>query len=89
MALGATPRDILRLITWRGLMLTIVGLVIGLAASLSVTRLLSSLLYGISTTDQTAFAGAMFVLLLVSFLACYIPARRAARVDPMEVLRYE
>ncbi|HEY6330614.1 MAG TPA: FtsX-like permease family protein, partial [Blastocatellia bacterium] len=89
MALGATPRDILRLVTSRGLILTVAGVAIGLLASLTVTRLLSSLVFGISTTDQISFAGAIFLLLVVSFIACYIPARRAMRVDPMRVLRYE
>jgi putative ABC transport system permease protein len=89
MALGAQPRDILKLIVGQGLALTLVGVVIGLAGAFAATRIIGVLLYGISPTDVPTFAGVSLVLLGVALAACWIPARRAARVEPMEALRYE
>lgn len=89
MALGAEKRDVLRLVVGRGFKLIIMGVAIGIAGSLAVTRFLSSLLYGVKPTDPfTLFAGTL-VLAGVSVLATYIPTRRATKVDPMVALRYE
>jgi putative ABC transport system permease protein len=89
LALGAQRRDVLFLILRQGLTLTVVGVSIGLLASWAVTRLLTKLLYGVSATDPFVFAGVAFLLVVVAVLACYVPARRAMKVDPLNVLRYE
>jgi putative ABC transport system permease protein len=89
LALGAQRRDVLFLILRQGLSLTVVGVSIGLLASWAVTRLLTKLLYGVSATDPFVFAGVALLLVLVALLACYLPARRAMKVDPLTILRYE
>lgn len=89
MALGAQQRSILRLVIRQGLTLAGIGIVVGIGATLGVTRLIVSLLYGVSATDPLTFAGVAALLLAVAFLACYVPARRAMRVDPMVALRHE
>jgi len=89
MALGARRGDILRLYIGQGLKLLLVGLAIGLAASLALAPLLASLLFGVEPTDAPTLAGVTLVLLLVGAMACYLPARRATRVDPMIALRVE
>jgi putative ABC transport system permease protein len=89
MALGATSSSVLGLVVKQGMRLALIGLGVGLAGSLAVTRLMSSVLYGVSATDAVTFALVSALLAVVVLAACYIPARRAARVDPMIALRYE
>ncbi len=89
LALGADRRDVLMLVLKQGMRLSLVGVVIGLAAALGVSRLLSSLLYGIRATDPVTYVGVALMLTGVTMLASYIPARRATKVDPMVALRYE
>jgi putative ABC transport system permease protein len=89
MALGAGRRDVLRLFMGQGMRLVLLGLVIGAGGALALTRLMSSLLFGVSTTDVVTFVVVGLMLTLVGVLACYLPARRATRVDPLVALRYE
>jgi putative ABC transport system permease protein len=88
-ALGAQSRDILRMILGEGLALTAVGLVAGVAASLALSQMLAGLLFGVTATDPLTFAGAAAMLTLVALVASYLPARRAARVDPLVAIRCE
>ncbi|HKR21772.1 MAG TPA: FtsX-like permease family protein, partial [Pyrinomonadaceae bacterium] len=89
MALGATARDVFKLIVGRGMKLTIVGIVIGVGGAVALTRLMHSLLFNTSATDPITFIAISVLLSLAAFLACFIPARRAAKVDPLVALRYE
>lgn len=89
MALGATQTDVLKQVVGQGLVLTLIGAGVGMVCALLLTRLMSSLLYGISATDPPTFVVVSLILTGVSLLACYIPARRAAKVDPMVALRHE
>jgi len=88
-ALGAQRRDVARLVLGRSLGLTLLGVGIGLGGAFAVTRVLSDILYGISATDPVTFVGVPVLLMLVALAACYVPVRRAMRVDPMVALRYE
>jgi putative ABC transport system permease protein len=87
MALGANARDLLRLVISRGLRLTTAGIVIGAVAALALTRLMGNLLYKVSPRDPIAFGSALIVLIAVALLACFLPARRAARINPVRALR--
>jgi len=89
MALGAGRRDVLRLILGQGMKLALLGLALGVVAALPLMRLMSSLLFSVSATDPVTFASVAFLLLSAALAACYIPARRAMRVDPMAALRHE
>jgi putative ABC transport system permease protein len=89
MALGAQPRRVLLLVLRQGLLLTLVGIGVGLAGALALSRVMSGLLYGVGTSDPATFAAIVVLLAVVALAACYIPARRATRVDPLVALKYE
>ena len=89
MALGARVTDVLQLVVKNGMSLATIGAVVGLAGAFAVTRLMTSLLFGVSPTDTVTFSLVTIGLMIIALLACYIPARRATKVDPLIVLRYE
>jgi putative ABC transport system permease protein len=89
MALGAQPREVLALVLQSGARLALLGVVVGVVGGVFLTRLMTRLLYQVGASDPVIFAGAAVVLLAFALLACYIPARRAIRVDPLVALRYE
>ena len=89
LALGATPRHVLRLMMGQGMRLTLIGVAIGFVGAIAVTRLMRSLLFGVAPTDVMTFGISSVVLIFVALCACFIPARRATRVDPLVALRYE
>jgi putative ABC transport system permease protein len=89
LALGAQTADVFKLMIGQGMRLALTGVVLGLAFSFALTRLMKSLLYEVSATDSLTFAGVALLLALVALLACWVPARRATKVDPLIALRYE
>lgn len=89
MALGAQPRDISAMVLLQGARLAGLGVAIGLVAAFGVSRLIASFLFGVGAADPLTFGAVTILLMVVALLACYMPARRAARVDPMIALRYE
>ena len=86
-ALGARPRDVLALVTRQGMMLVAAGLVLGLAIAIAASRVIASLLYQVAPTDPATYVTAGVLLVVVGVVACYVPARRASRVDPTTALR--
>ncbi|MFZ0864501.1 MAG: FtsX-like permease family protein [Candidatus Sulfotelmatobacter sp.] len=89
LALGALPSDVFSLVGKLGLKLTLIGIVIGVGLALGLTRLIADFLFGVKPTDPATYAAVALGLILVALLACYIPARRATKVDPIVALRYE
>jgi ABC-type antimicrobial peptide transport system permease subunit len=89
MALGAQKSDVLRLVVRQGMMLTVIGVVAGLAGAFALTRVIANLLFGVGAGDPATFVAISLLLLAVAFIACYLPARRATLVDPIKALRAE
>ena len=89
MALGARRLDVLKLVVRQGLLLALVGVILGLGGAFALTRVMSTLLFGVTAKDPITFGLVAALLMAVAFIACFIPARRATKVDPLVALRYE
>jgi putative ABC transport system permease protein len=89
MALGARRFDVLKLVVRQGMLLTIIGVIVGLGGAFALTRVMSSLMFGVTTKDPITFVAVAALLVVVAFIACFVPARRATKVDPLVALRYE
>jgi putative ABC transport system permease protein len=89
MAMGAQPGDIFRLVLRQGMTITLIGIGIGRMSSAAISRLMTNVLYGVSPTDAVTYTGAALLWLVVSLAACYLPACRAAKIEPLAALRYE
>jgi ABC-type antimicrobial peptide transport system permease subunit len=89
MALGAQASDVLRMVIWRGMRLALIGVALGLAASLALTRVMKNLLFEVSANDPATFALIALLLVVVALIASCVPARRATKVDPLQALRHE
>ena len=89
MALGARPLDVLKVVVRQGMILALIGVVLGLAGALALTRVMSSLLFGVTERDPMTFGVVALLLIAVAFIACFLPAHRATRVDPLIALRCE
>jgi putative ABC transport system permease protein len=89
MALGARGADVLRMVSWQGMSLTLIGVTLGLAAALALTRVMKNLLFEVSVTDPATYALIALLLVGVALIASYIPARRATKVDPLQALRHD
>ena len=89
MALGAQGKDVLKLIIGNGMSLALIGVALGLAGALALTRVMAGLLFGVTTTDALTYISVSLGLIAIALLACYIPARRATKIEPLVALRYE
>jgi ABC-type antimicrobial peptide transport system permease subunit len=89
MAIGAQPRDVFRMVLGQGMLLALLGMAVGLFGAFGLTRLMTTMLFGVKPTDPATFAGVALLLTAVALIACYIPGRRATKVDPVDSLRYE